>query len=52
MQSNGKQKLMFFVAQDVGDGLKSSVKQLVERLADKRSWVTQQIVNRYVRVLE
>lgn len=34
-----KQKLLFFVAQDVDGELRSSVRNLVERLATKRSWV-------------
>lgn len=34
-----KQKLLFFVAQDVSDGLRASIGKLVENLAVKRSWV-------------
>ena len=39
MRDYRKQRLLFFVAQDISDELKSSVRTLVEQLAIKRSWV-------------
>jgi len=38
VEKKEQQSLIFFVAQDASDEIRLSVKQLVERLAGKRSW--------------